>query len=45
MVKHVELQKGVHFTIVFAIFLLGFKKTLQRSMYVNPYNKILFESE
>ena len=28
MVKHVEMQKGVHFTIVCAIFLIGFKKTL-----------------
>ena len=45
MVKHVERQKGVHFTIVCAIFLTGFKKTLQGSMYVNPYNKILYESE
>ena len=40
MVKHVEMQKGVHFTIVCAIFLIGFKKTLQRSMYVNPYNSL-----
>ena len=38
MVKHVEMQKSVHFTIVCVIFLIGFKKTLQRSMYVNPYN-------
>ena len=45
MVKHVEMQKGVHSTIVCAIFLIGFKKTLQRSMYVNPYNKIFYESE
>ena len=47
MVKHAEMQKGVHFTIVCAIFLIGFKKTLQRSMYVNenPYNKILYESQ
>ena len=40
MVKHVEMQKGVHFTIVCAIFLIGFKKALQRSMYMNPYNSL-----
>ena len=45
MFKHAEMQKGAHFTIVCTILLIGLgskiKKTLQRSMYMNPYNKFL----
>ena len=46
MFKHIEMQKGAHFTIVCTILLIGLgskiKKTLQRSMYMNPYNKFLW---
>ena len=46
MFKHVEMQKGAHFTIVCTILLIGLggkiKKTLQRSMYMNPYKKFLW---
>ena len=46
MFKHVEMQKGAHFTIVCTILLIRLgskiKKTLHRSMYMNPYNKFLW---
>ena len=45
LVKHVEMQEDVHFTIVCAILLIDFKKTWKWTMYVNPCNKILYESE
>ena len=47
MFKHLEMQKGAHFTIVCIILLIGLgskiqeKKTLQSSMYINPSNKVL----
>ena len=39
------MQKGAHCTFVCATLLMGFKKTYQRTMYVNPYNKIVYDSE
>ena len=45
MFKHIEMQKGAHFTIVCTILLVRLGSKIQEnfasSMYMNPYNKFL----